>query len=260
MNRLLKFYHELGSPPSFYRITSHWLKPMLILAIIFTLYGLIDGLFFAPEDYQQGDSYRIIFVHVPAAWMSMFIYAIVGISGIMAFVWRMKVAEAVMMASVPIGAIFTTITLLTGMLWGKPMWGTYWDWDARMTSELILLFLYIGVMGIYSAYDEDPRKAARLAALVAIIGLINLPIIRYSVYWWTSIHQGSSVSLMGESGIKDWDMLRPLLVMALATKFYYIHSMLCRAQSHLLKTEQDKNWVKLALTGERKDKTQGGNL
>ncbi len=257
MNRLLKFYHELGSPPSFYRITSHWLKPMLILAIVFTVYGLIDGLFFAPEDYQQGDSYRIIFVHVPAAWMSMFIYAIVGVSGIMAFVWRMKVAEAVMMASAPIGAIFTAITLLTGMLWGKPMWGTYWDWDARMTSELILLFLYIGVLGIYSAYDEDPRKAARLAALVAIIGLINLPIIRYSVYWWTSIHQGSSVSLMGESGIKDWDMLRPLLVMALATKFYYIYSMLNRAQTHLLKTEQNKNWVKKALIEVKTDVQPG---
>ena len=116
MNRLIKFYHELGSPPSFYRITNHWLKPVLFLALALTIYGLIDGLFFAPEDYQQGDSYRIIFVHVPSAWMSMFIYAIVGVSGIMAFVWRMKVAEAVMMASAPIGAMFTAITLLTGML------------------------------------------------------------------------------------------------------------------------------------------------
>jgi heme exporter protein C len=221
---------------------------LLVLAIGLTLYGLIDGLFFAPEDYQQGDSYRIIFVHVPAAWMSMFIYAVIGFCGILTFVWRMKVAEAVMMASAPIGALFTAVTLLTGMLWGKPMWGTYWDWDARMTSELILLFLYIGVMGIYAAYDEDPRKAARLAALVAIIGLINLPIIRYSVYWWTSIHQGSSVTLMGGSnGIQDWDMLRPLLVMALATKFYYLYSMLSRAQSYLLHTEQHKNWVSKAL-------------
>jgi len=252
MNRIVKFYHEMGSPPSYYRITKHWLKPMLVLAVIFTLYGLIDGLFFAPEDYQQGDSYRIIFVHVPAAWMSMFIYAIVGIAGVMTFIWRMKVAEAVMMASVPIGALFTVITLLTGMLWGKPMWGTYWDWDARMTSELILLFLYIGVMGIYSAYDEDPRKAARLAALVAIIGLVNLPIIRYSVYWWTSIHQGASVSLMGgANGIKDWDMLRPLLVMALGTKFYYIYTMFSRSQYYLLKTEQQKNWVNQVIENEQ---------
>lgn len=251
MNPIVKFYHEMGSPPSFFRITSHWLKPVLFLAVALTLYGLIDGLFFAPEDYQQGDSYRIIFVHVPAAWMSMFIYAIVGISGLVAFVWRMKVAEAVMMASVPIGALFTAVTLLTGMLWGKPMWGTYWDWDARMTSELILLFLYIGVAGIYSAYEEDPRKAARLAALVAIIGLVNLPIIRYSVYWWTSIHQGASVSLMGgSSGIQDWDMLRPLLVMALATKFYYIYSMLTRAQTFLLKTERKKQWVAEAVNNQ----------
>ena len=250
MNKIVKFYHEMGSPPSFYRITGHWLKPLLILAVALTVYGLIDGLFFAPPDYQQGDSYRIMFVHVPAAWMSMFIYAIIGVCGIIAFVWRMKVAEAVMMASAPIGALFTALTLLTGMLWGKPMWGTYWDWDARMTSELILLFLYIGVMGIYSAYDDDPRKAARLAALVAIIGLINLPIIRYSVVWWTSIHQGASISLLGgNSGIKEWSMLRPLLVMALATKFYYLYSMMHRARNYLLRTEQNKSWVSQQFTG-----------
>lgn len=244
MNKIVKFYHEMGSPPSFYRITGYWLKPLFILALVLTVYGLIDGLFFAPPDYQQGDSYRIMFVHVPAAWMSMFVYFVIGVCGIIAFVWRMKVAEAVMMASAPIGALFTALTLLTGMLWGKPMWGTYWDWDARMTSELILLFLYIGVMGIYSAYDDDPRKAARLAALVAIIGLINLPIIRYSVEWWTSIHQGASISLMGgNSGIKEWSMLRPLLVMALATKFYYLYSMLHRARTYLLRTEQKKSWV-----------------
>ncbi len=255
MNRIVKFYHEMGSPPSFYRITSYWLKPLLLFAIVLTIYGLVEGLFFAPEDYQQGDSYRIIFVHVPAAWMSLFIYAVVGISGIITYVWRMKVAEAVMMASVPIGAMFTIVTLLSGMLWGKPMWGTYWDWDARMTSELILLFLYIGVAGIYSAYEEDPRKAARLAALVAIIGLVNLPIIRYSVNWWTSIHQGASISLLGGStGIQGWGMLRPLLVMAFATKFYYLYAMLTRAQTYLFKTERKKKWVKQALT----DQT-GGN-
>ncbi len=221
---------------------------MLFLAIVLIIYGLGEGLFFSPVDYQQGDSYRIIFVHVPAAWMSLFIYAVVGICGIITFVWRMKVAEAVMIASVPVGAMFTVVTLLTGMLWGKPMWGTYWDWDARMTSELILLFLYIGVAGIYSAYEEDPRKAARLAALVAIIGLINLPIIRYSVTWWTSIHQGASISLLnGSSGIKDWSMLRPLLVMALATKFYYIYSMFTRARNYLLKTESNKKWVAQAI-------------
>src|SRR5690606_21654418 len=147
-------------------------------------------------------------------------------------------------ASAPIGALFTALTLLTGMLWGEPMWGTDWDWDARMTSELILLFLYIGVIGIYSAYDDDPRKAARLAALVAIIGLVNLPIIRYSVTWWTSIHQGASISLMGgNTGIKDWSMLRPLVVMALATKFYYMYSMLARARNYLLRTEEQKSWV-----------------
>ncbi len=247
MNKLVKLYHTLGSPPSFYRIAGYFLTPLLLLALGLTAYGLVDGLFFAPIDYQQKDAYRIIFVHVPSAWMSMFIYAMMGIAAIMAFVWRMKVAEAVMMASAPIGAAFTVITLVTGMLWGKPMWGTYWDWDARMTSELILLFLYIGVMAMYAAFDDDPRKAARLTALVAIIGLVNLPIIHYSVEWWSSIHQKSSVKLTGSTGIKDWDMLRPLLVMAFATKFYYGYSMLHRARSYLLHTESQKQWAQAAL-------------
>lgn len=260
MNKLVKLYHKLGSPPSFYRISGYFLLPFLLLAVGLTAYGLIDGLFFAPTDYQQKDSYRIMFVHVPAAWMSMFIYAMMGIAAIMAFVWRMKVAEAVMIASAPIGAAFTVICLVTGMLWGKPMWGTYWDWDARMTSELILLFLYIGVLAMYAAFDDEPRKAARLTALVAIIGLVNLPIIHYSVYWWSSIHQGSSVSLTGGSGIKDWDMLRPLLVMAIATKFYYGYSMLHRARSYLLKTEAKKQWVAEAMGVSEKKKKGVNNV
>ncbi len=256
MNKLIRLYHQIGSPPSFYQISGYFLKPLLSLAIVLFVYGLIDGLFFAPEDYQQKDAYRIMFVHVPSAWMSMFIYALMGLAALITFVWRIKVAEAVMMASAPIGAAFTVITLITGMLWGKPMWGTYWDWDARMTSELILLFLYIGVMAMYSAFDDDPRKAARLTALVVIIGLVNLPVIHYSVYWWSSIHQGSSVKIIGTSGIKDWDMLRPLLVMALATKFYYGYSMLHRARSYLLKTEYKKQWVHLILgLHETKEKT-----
>ncbi|MCF6301104.1 MAG: heme ABC transporter permease CcmC [Proteobacteria bacterium] len=250
MNKLLKFYYHLGSPPSYYRISGKLIPWMIIPAVALMVYGLIDGLFFAPPDYLQKDSYRIMFVHVPAAWMSMFVYAIVGFSGILAFVWRMKVAEAIMISSAPIGAGFTVIALVTGMLWGKPMWGTYWDWDARMTSELILLFLYIGVMAMYSAYSDDPRKAARLTALVAIIGLVNLPIIHYSVTWWSSIHQGSSISITGGSSIKDWDMLRPLLVMALGTKFYYLYSVLARSRLHLLETEMSKQWVKKELTGE----------
>lgn len=241
-NALVTFYHKLGSPPSFYRISGYFLKWLLLIAIILTGIGLYDGLVLAPADYQQGDSFRIIYVHVPAAWMSMLIYAIIGLSALIAIIWRMKVAEAVMMASAPIGAWFTLIALVTGSLWGKPMWGTWWEWDARMTSELILLFLYIGIMATYTAFSEDSRKAARLAALVAVVGLVNLPIIHFSVQWWSSIHQGTTVSLTGESHI-TWEMLRPLLFLAFATKLYYGYSMLKRARIFLLETEQQKRWV-----------------
>ncbi len=241
-NVIVRLYHQLGSPPSFYRISGYFLKWLLLIAIILTGIGLYDGLVLAPADYQQGDSFRIIYIHVPMAWMSMFVYAIMGIAALIAIIWRMKVAEAVLIASAPIGAWFTLITLVTGSLWGKPMWGTWWEWDARMTSELILLFLYIGVMATYTAFNDDSRKAARMAALIAVVGLVNLPIIHFSVKWWSSIHQGTTVSIMGESRI-TWEMLRPLLTMAVATKFYYGYSMLKRARTYLLETEQQKRWV-----------------
>jgi heme exporter protein C len=247
-NFIVKLYHQLGSPPSFYRISGYFLKWLLLLAFVLTIIGLYDGLVLAPADYQQGDSFRIIYVHVPAAWMSMFIYAIMGVSALIAIIWRMKVAESVLMASAPIGAWFTFIALATGSLWGKPMWGTWWEWDARMTSELILLFLYIGIIATYGAFADDSRKAARMAALIAVVGLVNLPIIHFSVTWWSSIHQGTTVSLTGESKI-TWEMARPLLIMAFATKFYYGYSMLKRARLFLLETEQHKKWVQHEVTG-----------
>jgi len=249
-NALVTLYHKLGSPPSFYRISGYFLKWLLLIAIILAGIGLYDGLVLAPADYQQGDSFRIIYVHVPAAWMSMLIYAIMGFAGIVVIIWRIKVAEAVLLASAPIGAWFTLIALVTGSLWGKPMWGTWWEWDARMTSELILLFLYIGIMAVYSAFAEDSRKAARMAALIAIVGLVNLPIIHFSVQWWSSIHQGTTVSFTGESHI-TWEMLRPLLTMAFATKFYYGYSMLKRARLFLLETEQQKRWVQTEVMEEK---------
>ncbi len=241
MNRLVKLYHQLGSPPTFYRMTAKWQPWLLWTGIVVMLWGLFDGLFVAPIDYQQLESFKISYIHVPAAWMSMFIYLAMGVAGFMALVWRMKVAEAVMMASAPIGAIFTLLTLVTGSLWGKPMWGTWWDWDARMTSELILLFLYIGVMATYNAYD-DPRKGARVAALVAVIGLVNLPIIRYSVEWWSTIHQPSTVNLFGDQHI-PWSMLRGWLIMAIGTKLYYGYSVLKRTRLLLLETERHTAWV-----------------
>ncbi|MCB1586725.1 MAG: heme ABC transporter permease [Xanthomonadales bacterium] len=249
-NALVRLYHQLGSPPSFYRISGYFLKWLLLIAVILLIAGLYDGLVLAPADYQQGDGFRIIYVHVPAAWMSMFIYGVMGLCGIIAIIWRMKVAEAVLMASAPIGAWFTFLALVTGSLWGKPMWGTWWVWDARMTSELILLFLYIGIIATYNAFSEDTRKAARFASLIAVVGIANVVIIHFSVKWWSSIHQGTTVSITGESKI-TWEMLRPLLIMAFATKFYYGYSMLKRARIFLLETEQHKKWVETEISGEK---------
>ncbi len=242
MNKLVKLYHQMGSPPTFYRFSGALAPWLLGCALLLGGWALYDGLLLAPEDYQQKDAYRIIFVHASSAWMSMMIYAVVGLCGLIAYIWRIKVAEALMIASLPVGTAFTAITLLTGMMWGKPMWGTYWDWDARMTSELVLLFLYFGLIALHAAYAEDPRKAARITALVAIIGLVNLPVIHYSVKWWSSIHQGTTVSLFKENKM-PWSMLRPLLVMALACKFYYGYSLLSRARLYLLNTEMHKKWV-----------------
>jgi len=174
--------------------------------------------------------------------MSMFVYAVMGVSGFMALVWRMKLAEVVAMESAPIGAAFTLITLVTGSLWGKPMWGTWWTWDARLTSELVLLFLYLGVIGLYHAF-EDRRQGARAASFLAIIGVINVPIVHYSVVWWNTLHQGSTVNVFGHSKMA-WDMLWPLLVMTLATKAYYAASLCRRARTDLLALEGGKDWVR----------------
>ena len=172
----------------------------------------------------------------------MMIYGLMAIMGFIALVWRIRIMEVLVISSAPIGAAFTMIALITGSLWGRPTWGTYWVWDARLTSELVLLFLYLGVIGLYNAIDE-PRKAARAACLLAIVGAVNLPIIHYSVKWWNTLHQGSSISVTGGSSI-DPSMLWPLLIMALAVKFYYGANLLTRARVKLLEQDKRKGWVK----------------
>jgi heme exporter protein C len=234
--------HKLSSPPVFYGFAGK-LRPWAIaLALIFGAIGLYGGLVLAPPDYQQGDDYRIIFIHVPCAWMSLFIYAVMGISAFIALVWRIKLAEIVAMASAPIGAAFTFITLVTGSLWGERMWGTWWTWDARLTSELVLLFLYLGVIGLYHSF-EDRRQGARTAAFLALIGIINVPIVHFSVNWWNTLHQGSTIRLLGPSTMAP-SMIWPLLTMMAATKFYYIASLFGRTRADLLSLESGKDWVR----------------
>ena len=234
--------HKLGSPPTFYRFAGALRPWMLALALILGAVAMYGGLVLAPPDYQQGDDYRIIFVHVPSAWMALFIYAVMAVSAFIALVWRIKLAEVVAMESAPIGAAFTLITLVTGSLWGIRMWGTWWTWDARLTSELVLLFLYLGVIGLYHAF-EDRRQGARAAAFLALIGIINVPIVHFSVNWWNTLHQGSTVRLLGPSTMSG-SMIWPLLTMMVATKCYYLASLFGRVRADLLALESGKDWVR----------------
>lgn len=242
MNPLVLWFHKLGSPPYFYRFAGRLLPWFWAAAVIGIVAGLYGGLVLAPSDYQQSDAFRIIYVHVPSAWMSLFIYAFMAVNGFIALVWRIKLSETLAMASAPIGAAFTFICLATGSIWGKPMWGTWWTWDARLTSELVLLFLYLGVLGLYQAI-EDRRQAARAAAFLALVGIVNLPIVHFSVNWWNTLHQGSTVKLFGPSLI-DSRMLWPLLIMAIGTKFLFAASLLSRARVDLLELESGKDWAR----------------
>lgn len=239
--------HKLGSPPRFYRLTGQLLPWFAGLAAVCILAGLYGGLWLAPPDYQQGDSFRIIYVHAPAAWMSMFVYVVMAACSAVALIWRIKVAEMMASASAPIGASFTFLALVTGSLWGKPMWGTWWDWDPRLTTQLILFFMYLGVIGLYHAID-DRRAAARVAALLAIVGVALVPVIRYSVVWWdNTLHQGQTVSVFGESKLHA-SMLPPLVWMVIGTKFWFAGSLLARARADNLYREAGKEWVRKLAT------------
>jgi heme exporter protein C len=235
------WFHKLGSPPHFYRIAGKWMPWLAGIFMLLLLAGLYGGLVLAPPDYQQGESYRIIFIHVPSAWMSLFIYMVMAFCGVVILVWRMKLAEVVLISSAAIGASFTFLALATGSLWGKPMWGTWWVWDARLTSELILLFLYLGVIGLHGAI-EDKRVASRAVAILAIVGVVNIPIIHYSVEWWNSLHQGPTVTKFDKPSI-HWSMLLPLLLMALAFQVYYVLALFQRCRAELLMRERNSKWV-----------------
>lgn len=250
MNPVVRWFHQLGSPPYFDRFAARWAPWGYGLGLVVMAWGIWQGLFAVPADYQQGDSFRIIYVHVPSAWMSLAVYGLMAIYAAIALIWRIKLCEILAMACAPIGAGFTLITLVTGSIWGKPMWGTWWDWDPRLTSELVLLFLYLGVIGLYHAID-DRRSAARAAGLLAIVGVVLLPIIRYSVDWWHSLHQGQTISLTGGSKM-DPSMLPPLFAMVIGTHVWFVGSLLARARADNLRREAGKDWVtKLAAgTGE----------
>lgn len=241
MNPLVRWFHQLGSPPTFDRFAARWAPWCYGIGLAIMLLGLWAALFNVPADYQQGDSFRILYIHVPAAWMSMGVFAGMAIYSAIALIWRVKLAEILAMACAAPGAAFTLVTLVTGMIWGKPMWGTWWDWDPRLTTELVLLFLYLGVIGLYAAI-EDRRAAARVAGLLAIVGVVLLPVIRYSVVWWNSLHQGQTIRMFGESSM-DPSMQMPLWAMVIGTHVWFVGSLLARARADNLRREAGKDWV-----------------
>jgi heme exporter protein C len=239
------WFHRLASPPTFYRWGGTLQVIFGVAAAVLIVVGTYGGLVLAPADYQQGDAFRIIYVHVPSAWLSLLVYTTMAVAGGVALIWRMKLAELFVVAAAPIGAAFTALALVTGMLWGEPMWGTYWVWDARLTSELVLLFLYLGVIALNGAF-EDPRRGARAAAVLALIGVVNVPIIHYSVEWWNSLHQGATVTKFDSPSI-SMDMLWPLLVNALGFTFYYCAMQCMRMRALVLSRERDARWIREAV-------------
>jgi heme exporter protein C len=239
------WFYRLASPPYVYRVAAALMPWFLGVAVLMIGYGVIDGLVFAPPDYQQGDAFRIIYVHAPSAWMSMFIYSTMAVAGAIGLIWRIKMGHAVAAASAPIGASFTLAGLVTGSLWGRPMWGTYWAWDPRLTSELILLFLYVGVMSLRSAF-EDSGRGDRAAALLAIVGVINVPIIHFSVLWWNSLHQGATVARFGMPAMPG-SMLWPLLSNLLGFMCFYGAVLCLRLRGEILNRERQATWVREAV-------------
>jgi len=241
------FFHY-ASPPEFYRLAGKAIPAFAALAAVLAAVGLYLGFFVAPTDAQQGEAYRIMFIHVPAAWMAMFIYIVMAFWAALGFILNTRISAVMASALAPTGASMAFLALWTGALWGRPAWGTYWDWDARMTSTLILLFLYMGFMALHSAID-DLRRADRAAGVLALVGVVNVPIIYFSVQWWNSLHQGSSISL-GRAPTIAAPMLAAMLVMALAFWMYCIAAALSRARAIVLERERGTEWVR-GLAAER---------
>jgi len=243
-NRLINWF-RYASPQTFYPLAGRMIPWFWGLAAIFGVAGLGIGFLVAPTDAQQGEGYRIIFLHVPASWMSMFIYLVMAFWAATGLAFNTRLSGMMASALAPTGALFTFLSLWTGSLWGKPMWGTWWVWDARLTSELILLFLYIGFIALQAAID-DPRRADKAGAILALVGVVNIPIIYFSVQWWNTLHQGASVSLTKAPSMAAM-MLWGMLLCALACWMYSIAVALMRVRTIMLERERHTDWVRALL-------------
>ncbi|MDZ7643584.1 MAG: heme ABC transporter permease CcmC [Woeseiaceae bacterium] len=236
------FFHKLASPPHFYALAARLVPWLAAAAALLIGYGTWAGLFVAPPDYQQGDAFRIIYVHVPAAYLSMMAYMVMAVAAGIGLIWRMKLAHAVAAGAAPVGAWFTFLALATGSIWGRPMWGTWWEWgDPRLTSELILLFLYFGYMALRASID-DPGRADRASAVLAMVGAVNVPIIHFSVEWWSSLHQGPTLVRRDGPAIEA-AMLYPLLAMIIGFTLLFAALLLSRVRAEVLFRERRARWV-----------------
>ncbi len=240
MHMPLNFW-KYAAPQTFFPLAGKMIPVFTVLAVVFAVAGLYVGFFVAPTDFQQGEVYRIIFIHVPAAWMSMFIYLVMAFWAGVGLVFNTRLSSMMAHALAPTGALMTFIALWTGSLWGKPTWGAWWVWDARLTSELILLFLYVGYMALAAAID-DVRRADKASAVLALVGVVNVPIIYFSVKWWNTLHQGASVSLTRAPSMAT-SMLTGMLLMALAFWMYSIAVSLLRVRAIIREREHDAAWL-----------------
>lgn len=224
--------HKYFNPGKVQRIIDKMLPYNALFAVIFFVAGFYFALFASPSDYQQGDYVRIMYVHVPAAWMALAVYMLIAAMSAAYLIWKSPISTTIAVAAAPVGASFTLICLITGAIWGKPIWGSWWVWDARLTSMLILFFIYIGYISLYNAYDNKER-AGTVSAVFALIGAINIPIIKFSVEWWNTLHQPASILRSGGVAI-DGSMLRPLLIMFFAFVFFFCLVLSLRVQTSLL--------------------------
>ncbi len=237
-----ELWHKLGSPRWFYQISSPWIIGFGVAALVLLTVGVVWGLVYAPQDYQQGNSFRIMYVHVPAAMVSQSVYLGMGVAGFVLFVWRMKLADVAIAACLPFGIMLTALALFTGGVWGRPTWGTWWEWDGRTVSTLVLLFLYIGIYALREAI-LDTELRGRASALVAMVGTINIPIIKYSVDWWSTLHQPASITLTDKPTMPP-EMWMPLLVMVLGIYCFAAHNIMSRMRVEILNRESKTRWVR----------------
>ena len=235
------WFYRLGSPRWFYQKSGKWLPWLAIASLLLLSVGLVLGLGFAPQDAKQGNSFRIIYVHVPASFLALAGYYVMAIAGAIGLIWKMKLADMVMKSAAPIGAVLTFIALFTGAVWGKPTWGTYWVWDARITSMLILFFLYLGVIALHQAYTSQDM-ASKAASILALVGTVNIPIIYKSVDWWYTLHQPATIKLTKAPTMHP-DMFKPLFIMILGFYCFYALVLILNTRLEILRRERRTSWV-----------------